>query len=189
MLRSTFVCVGDCPVQDSTDSPGPGKPQVVGEVLQAGLHVVSEAQGHCVRKCCWSAHRFVPCHRTGITDTEMAVEVCIRRRCAETECAEGPGVRTTEKNRSAGFGGFVRVSVQKNPPMKAVRFQEVAKVGGFGGFLLGLIMIFIDSPFSVLTHYYCYTHRRPKRNPQNPANPARHSRINKLQERVSHHCQ
>jgi hypothetical protein len=36
--------------------------------------------------------------------------------------------------------------------MKAVRFQEVAKVGGFGGFLLGLIMIFIDSPFSVLTH-------------------------------------
>ena len=56
--------------------------------------------------------------------------------------------------------------------MKAVRFQEVAKVGGFGGFLLGLIMIFIDSPFSVLTHYYCYTHTAaPKETRKTPQTP------------------
>ena len=41
--------------------------------------------------------------------------------------------------------------------MKSVWFQGVATVGGFGGFLLGLIIILLAISFSVLTHYYCYS--------------------------------
>src|ERR1035438_5155031 len=61
------------------------------------------------------------------------------------------------EDRSAGFGGFLRVSVQRNPPITSACFQGVAEVGGFGGFLLGLIIIFINISLSVLTHYYCYS--------------------------------
>ena len=81
-------------------------------------------------------------------------------------------MKTTEKNKSAGFGGFLRVCVRGNPPTKAVRFQEVAKVGGFGGFLLGLIIIFINLSFSVLTHYYSYiltaAPKETRKTPQTP---------------------
>ena len=73
----------------------------------------------------------------GITATGMADTVSIRERF---QTPNGPSISRSEdhrEDRSAGFGGFLRVSVGRNPPIESVSFQGVMEVGGLCGFLWG----------------------------------------------------